>query len=44
MAFSSGYVTNCSISSGDIPAAVLTTSTWMLVTSGKASIGIVRTA
>src|SRR5512138_312889 len=44
MAVSTGKVTNRSTSGGDIPGEVDRTSTWMLVTSGKASIGMRRTA
>src|SRR5512136_200149 len=39
MAVSTGKVTNRSTSGGDIPGEVDRTSTWMLVTSGKASMG-----
>src|SRR4030067_2353603 len=39
MAIASGWVTNFSTSRGDIPGAEDRTSTWMFVTSGKASMG-----
>src|SRR5512136_694473 len=44
IAISTGNVTNRSTSGGDIPGDVDRTSTWMLVTSGKASIGMCRVA
>src|SRR5665647_801727 len=43
MAVSTGKVTNRSTSGGDMPGDVDITSTWMLVTSGKASMGMRRT-
>ena len=39
---SRGYVTNFSTSRGDMPGAADRSSTWMFVTSGKASSGIFR--
>src|SRR5512136_56894 len=44
MAVSTGKVTNRSTSGGDMPGEVDRTSTWMLVTSGKASMGRRRMA
>src|SRR5512135_1037313 len=44
MAISTGKVTNRSTSGGDIPGDVDRTSTWILVTSGKASIGMCAVA
>src|SRR5512140_1002280 len=43
MAVSTGKVTNRSTSGGDMPGDVDSTSTWTLVTSGKASMGMRRT-
>ena len=37
---SSGKVTSCSTSVGDMPGASTVTTTWVLVRSGNASIGI----
>src|SRR4030042_1781448 len=43
MAISTGKVTNRSTSGGDMPGAADRTSTWTLVTSGKASMEMLRT-